>query len=965
MHDLNAEIELYDATEGTNAQGVCVSEAQPANASVAKYGDADVRVPYNERDYSKTITIAVGSNKQAKRWHNERMPAGAMNARLCKHVEGAKDGPAFVLGDMVPGQRLKTAVVALHGVGLDIDVGTPSAVVDAALAKLGCLAVRYTTHSHGKTKSEIKKDKVVKFAAGREIDEALIQQFLLEIEQWDCSIVDNAEYKGTEHTERGIVCVISHPPMPKHRVVVLFAEPFVIENEAPTQAEAMRKWAKVPEALAHLLGVPFDTSCTDPSRLFYFPRHAKGKPFEISLFGGPYFDWRTLELENPLDRMVADLGKGKSKSVSDEGRALGRWSLKRSHGFQIADLIQDQASDRIRHDTGHGLEIQCPFDEDHSNAGDPEDRACLAVNAGEGPSEWFTISCRHETCRNKTNLDMLAKCIKDGWFEKDALESENYNAILEDDQKPAVAVAIEKQDDARAAYQKAIDTLSSTSTQDQIDAAVLSVIKANLRKAARAQAEKAIAKATGLSIGTVRETFKEVFESETLTAPPEKEPDASDKSPRTEIVVSDGYGGALAFQNVQGAIPKGVTYDKETQTIYPTYRNALLLIGSEKWDLGYNELTQRHGLRGEVDYPWPEHLGYALNDAIRREIRLYMLRRWGVTFKMDDVYEATMTLAQRNTFNPVRDYLDEVEARWDGHSRVDTWLERYMGVAAKDSDFEAGHAAYVRAIAKIVLVAAVRRARQVGCKFDELLLLEGPQGGGKSTAIGILGGEWYSDAKLGDLSNTQKVGMKLRGTWIHEFGELIGLTKAEVEEVKDFLSKLADRYKQPYGRSEDDYPRCCIFIGSINPGGSAYLTDLTGNRRMWPVTCGDIDLEALARDRDMLWAEAAMMESRGDSIRLDPSLYAAAKAEQAARLADEPWVAILAEYLDRKLADDVTRVTSVKLLGDALGLYPEKQTQAAMKKLKGAMALIPSWTYKPTLRADGLRTAGYEYAPPS
>jgi predicted P-loop ATPase len=207
--------------------------------------------------------------------------------------------------------------------------------------------------------------------------------------------------------------------------------------------------------------------------------------------------------------------------------------------------------------------------------------------------------------------------------------------------------------------------------------------------------------------------------------------------------------------------------------------------------------------------------------------------------------------------------------------------------------------------------------------------------------------------------------MKSRGVWLQEIAELAGLTRAEVDELKEFMSQQVDRYRPPYGKSEEDFPRRFVFIGTVNPGGGAYLADLTGNRRFWPVACGQIDLEALARDRDQLWAEAAMMESRGDSIRLDSSLYEAAKAEQNARLADDPWVEILADYLDGQLAKSKTRFTSVKLLSEALDLPSEKQTQTTMRKLKGAMALIPNWKYKPTLRADGLRTAGYEYAPPT
>lgn len=401
------------------------------------YANATVVAPYAEADYASDTVITFGSKRDSKHWKPLTMPAGAFIALLCRHKEGAKDGQAFVLGDLVPGQRLKTSVKALYGVGLDIDTGTPTETIDAALKKLGCLAVRYSTHSSGKTKTEIKKDNVVKFAGDREIDDALMHEFLIAVEQWDRTIIDTVAYHGVEHTEKGLVCQITHAPMPRHRIVLLFKKPFDMNKEAPTQAEAMKKWAKVPEALANLLGVPFDTSCTDPSRLFYLPRHAKGEPFSISLFGGPYFDWRTLELENTIDKLASATSQGKSKSVTEKGRELGRWHVKRGHGFQIADVLDAHAPDRIRHNTGHGYEIECPFDENHHNPGDQEDRACIVVNAGEGPSEFFTISCRHEGCRDKTMLDMLGKMLTDGWFAESVLEDEQFNAIVEDVLKPS------------------------------------------------------------------------------------------------------------------------------------------------------------------------------------------------------------------------------------------------------------------------------------------------------------------------------------------------------------------------------------------------------------------------------------------------------------------------------------------------------------------------------------------------
>jgi len=505
--DVLAEVYVLDDTvveADPNADSAFATEPE----TPATYGDAVCVTPYNETDHFNEITVALGPNRESKQWKPMSMPAGAFIARLCQHQVGRKDGPAFVLGDMVPGQRFKNRVKSLYGVGLDIDTGTPSSTVDTALAALQVQAVRYTTHSHLKTHTDFNKDRVIKWSEGREINDDLIREFLTTVEQWDADIVASAEYLGTDHTEKGIVCQVSHNPMPKHRVVLLFKEPFVIENEGKTQKEAMDKWAKVPEALARLLNVPFDTSCTDPSRLFYFPRHADGKPFEISVFGGPYFDWRTLELDDPMERLAATLDKGKSKSKTKEGKELGRWSLKRAHGFQIADVIEANAPDRIRHNTGHGLEIECPFDESHSNAGDPEDRACLVVNAGEGPSEWFTISCRHETCRDKTNLDMLGKMIADGWFEKDVLEDEQFNAILEEDQKPEVAVQIEKQDEAKKDYITAIEALEGDSSEETVQHAITLLLDAKLGTLEQVKAEKLLKKVLGVNSTDVQKLLK-------------------------------------------------------------------------------------------------------------------------------------------------------------------------------------------------------------------------------------------------------------------------------------------------------------------------------------------------------------------------------------------------------------------------------------------------------------------------
>jgi predicted P-loop ATPase len=246
-----------------------------------------------------------------------------------------------------------------------------------------------------------------------------------------------------------------------------------------------------------------------------------------------------------------------------------------------------------------------------------------------------------------------------------------------------------------------------------------------------------------------------------------------------------------------------------------------------------------------------------------------------------NIHDAVRIICLANEFDPILDYLNSL--KHDGTSRIDTWLTTYLG--AEDNELN-------RAVGRKVLIAAVRRARSPGCKFDTILVLEGEvQGRGKSTALRDLAGdENFSDAEI--LSADQRTQQEqVRGVWIYELAELAGLRKADVERVKQFASKTCDSARPAYGRSRVDQPRRCIFIGTTND--SKYLQDATGNRRFWPVTTDKIDLDALRRDRDQLWAEAAACEAQGEPLTLDPSLWAAAGERQASRLISDPWEDIL------------------------------------------------------------------------
>ncbi len=239
---------------------------------------------------------------------------------------------------------------------------------------------------------------------------------------------------------------------------------------------------------------------------------------------------------------------------------------------------------------------------------------------------------------------------------------------------------------------------------------------------------------------------------------------------------------------------------------------------------------------------------------------------------------AIKEIARNHSFDPVLDYLDECQSKWDGKKRIDTWVINYMGV--EDTPLH-------RAIGRIMLIASVRRARNPGCKFDQICVLESEEGYNKSTAIKVMAGEEnFSDQSVLNVSE-REAQEQLEGIWLHESADLTGLKKVEVERVKAFASRQFDRARPAYGRVREDRPRRCTQWATTND--DAYLASQTGNRRFWPLPVGRIDIDALRRDRDQLWGEAATLEASGASIVLDRELWPAEHEEQDKRRIVDPW----------------------------------------------------------------------------
>lgn len=275
---------------------------------------------------------------------------------------------------------------------------------------------------------------------------------------------------------------------------------------------------------------------------------------------------------------------------------------------------------------------------------------------------------------------------------------------------------------------------------------------------------------------------------------------------------------------------------------------------------------------------------------------------------------AVQVVAHEARVHPVRDYLDRLV--WDDTPRLASWLGTYLGAKGEDD----GQRVYLREVGRCWLISAVARVYRPGCKVDTSPVLNGGQGVGKSSALAALVPDpaWFAD-ELADLG-TVDAAQGLAGKWIVELSELSAMRRSEIERVKAFLSRSTDHYRPSYGRRAIDAPRQCILAGTTN--SDIYLTDVTGGRRFWPVQVGTIDLDALRRDRDQLWAEAVAAFKAGEPWWLSRETEALAKVEQEDRREAHPWeVHVLAWLADR------IEATAEQVLEQAIGLPKERQDQ--------------------------------------
>lgn len=326
-----------------------------------------------------------------------------------------------------------------------------------------------------------------------------------------------------------------------------------------------------------------------------------------------------------------------------------------------------------------------------------------------------------------------------------------------------------------------------------------------------------------------------------------------------------------------------------------TIDNVWVILENDPRLKGKFALNQFAG-RGEVlgALPWaPQGERRAWEDNDNAGLYWYLEKYYQITGagKIDG---ALSLHSARHAFNDVQAYLSSLV--WDGVERLDTLFIDYLG--AEDNE-------YTRAVTRKGWVAAVARAMTPGAKYDQMIILSGAQGLGKSTLLDKMSRGWFNDSIR--TFEGKEASELLQGVWIVEIGELEAFRRTDVSRIKQFISQRADRFRAAYGRHVKEMPRCCVFFGTTN--SDEYLTDRTGNRRFWPVEVGLHPAKLsvwddLGGNIDQLWAEAVVRWRMGETLYFTGELAEHAAAAQDSHRERTAREGLILDWLENPVPED-------------------------------------------------------------
>lgn len=402
--------------------------------------------------FDREIEFASNTSANVGRgtWTNQQMALGVLVNVLAPHKVGDKDGDCITQGPVIDGIRQAKAVRQLDFIMLDLDTGVTMNEMRDKLMSEGLFAIMWTTHSHGATFSDVNKDAVIRHYKldGADPTEDQVISFLRDVKLYREDVLATAELDPeTVHTAKGIQLRVHHKAMSKFRILCPLKEPFVIGERGSSQKDAITEWKERYLGFSAHLGAFADTTCVDPSRLMYMPRHKEGAEHETVVIAGEFLDINTVDRVDARSKKKArpastgnpfidNAGGGDTAQTKTTFRTAGlsQFLAKFSHMFLAADFMEHYDPDGFVEErtNGEGHTHACPFQDQHTAPESGEDMGFFVVNGPDNDhSDGFTMYCSH-TCPDDRAVLLDEFCVQHGLKIADLYEFVDDNEVIED-----------------------------------------------------------------------------------------------------------------------------------------------------------------------------------------------------------------------------------------------------------------------------------------------------------------------------------------------------------------------------------------------------------------------------------------------------------------------------------------------------------------------------------------------------
>jgi predicted P-loop ATPase len=351
------------------------------------------------------------------------------------------------------------------------------------------------------------------------------------------------------------------------------------------------------------------------------------------------------------------------------------------------------------------------------------------------------------------------------------------------------------------------------------------------------------------------------------------------------------------------------------QNIIPNLANVALILEKQlRTQLWFDEFHQK------IFYADSDSSGEWI-DELTREATIQLQKDFHLPRLNEDVArKALLRHAQKDIRNEPRAWMESLS--WDGVQRIANFVSEYLNGEKNE---------YSGAVGTNLLLSIVARTFVPGCQVDSVVILEGPQGYRKTSALRVLGGNWYADTH--DRISSKDFLIGIQGKLLIEIPELSSFSGSDILGIKKVITTTNDRFRPPYDRSAKDFPRRCVFVGTTNE--SLYLNDQTGNRRFLPVKVKRaIDTEKISRDREQLFAEAVHLYELGENWWEVPEELLAK--EHKSRECEDAWEGPIETFIENKQC-----VTCSEIL-QCLGLPLKEQNKGHQLRV-GKILRVLGW----------------------